>query len=311
MNGLKVDICFLVIGSMSDLPKLAVSSALQASCGDIFIGYVNADDIRNLPHSSRISFVDLASEYRNLEIGHLSKTYVKFDNYNFNSLVQLKWVLIRKMFELTKNNFIFSDVDIIWLIDPSNSIHNTFQKLSGSKILIQNFSDSLDDPKLCMGFVALRNSIETSTIILSCQRLHRNLLANGESINDDYVITKYFVDSGFPKTILQLPQKTFPVGNMLNLYGERNAFLRMTQPKPFIFHANFAIGLKNKELLLHVFMRNNRLDNVNLAKITRVKLSFYMTSQLVSFWISYLIRFCFRFLPPELKKKIKSLWGSF
>ena len=90
----EVDICFLVVGSMSDLPKISISSALRVSEGNIFIGYVDVRDISALPQSSRIQYIDLRLEYLNLNIASPSSTYVDFENYNFNFLVQLKWILI-------------------------------------------------------------------------------------------------------------------------------------------------------------------------------------------------------------------------
>ena len=54
-------ICFLVVNQITELPEIAIQSALLCTGNEIFVGYINFADIEKLPKTSRIHFVDLGS----------------------------------------------------------------------------------------------------------------------------------------------------------------------------------------------------------------------------------------------------------
>jgi hypothetical protein len=58
----------------------------------------------------------------------------------------------------------------------------------------------------------------------------------------------------FPSWIKELPQATFPVGSMVNLYSKKNLFPGLKGPSSYIFHANYVVGINNKILLLEKFL---------------------------------------------------------
>jgi hypothetical protein len=68
------------------------------------------------------------------------------------------------------------------------------------------------------------------------------------------VVTLINRELGFPVWITELPQTTFPVGRMLKLYKKNSVMPGLSSPIPFIFHANYVVGLQNKRLLLKLFI---------------------------------------------------------
>jgi hypothetical protein len=69
-------------------------------------------------------------------------------------------------------------------------------------------------------------------------------------LGDDEVVTRMFVSRNYPAEIVELPQSTFLVGNLVGIFKNSSIFPYLKNPKPFLFHANFAVGLDEKTLLL-------------------------------------------------------------
>ena len=88
----------------------------------------------------------------------------------------------------------------------------------------------------------------------NCQKNHLEGLATNPYLGEDDVITKMYVDLNYPNWIGELPQSSFPVGRMLNLY-RKSSYPGLEMQSPVIFHANFVVGIKNKRLLLRILNR--------------------------------------------------------
>jgi hypothetical protein len=124
-------------------------------------------------------------------------------------------------------------------------------------MLIQSFTSVPAEPKLCMGFVAFRNTELITNFISEAESRHRYEILSNPKVGDDDIVTMLYSEKGFPDWLVELPQSTFPVGNMLNLYSRKSNFPGLSSPKPFIFHANYVVGLQNKRLMTRIFMRDN------------------------------------------------------
>ena len=129
---------------------------------------------------------------------------------------------------------------------------------SNVQVQIQSFTSDPSDPKLCMGFVAFRNSSATREIVAACKKIHVQSLEKNSKFGDDDAVTKFYIENKMTSKIFLLPQSTFPVGSLLNLHSTRPVYPGLAAPKPFIFHLNYVVGLQNKRIMLRLL--NRRFD---------------------------------------------------
>ena len=258
-------ICFLVINKMKELPEIVIKSAFEASNEDIYVGYLRLDDLPALPKSERIKFFmleplgfDSDSEFE----------YQTFADKSFYQIVQYKWTLLVHVLSLDYDFVIYSDTDVYWNLDPIAEIESVFEILPKINVQIQSFTDSLISPRLCMGFVAFRKSKEVLEFINLCRERHTSMSKEHDKVGDDDVVTALYKELGRPDWLIELPQTTFPVGRMLKLYALNSIYPGLGSPTPFIFHANYVVGLKNKILLLKLFISKYSV-NSGAMRMTR------------------------------------------
>jgi len=252
-----VCICFLVINQTDELPLLAITAAASLKKTRVIIGYVNPLDLPPLPISEKLEIVQLdPSAIPGLQKS-LGDNYRDFANLDFYKIVQLKWQLISIALRRDFKYIIYADTDIVFSSDPIPAILSTFETRPKAEILIQSFTSIPAEPKLCMGFVAFRNTKLITNFISEAESRHRKEILSNPKVGDDDIVTMLYSEKGFPDWFVELPQSTFPVGNMLNLYIRKSYFPGLSSPKPFIFHANYVVGLQNKRLMTRIFMRDN------------------------------------------------------
>lgn len=244
-------VAFLVINQIAELPVASIRSVLNNSDSDIRVGYLNYQDIEGLALSPRIEFIKL-NPLPNFE---LKGGYKDFSESLFYQIVQLKWQLLENLFKSDFELIIYSDLDVIWLSNPITPLENVFLQDSNVQMQIQSFTSDPSDPKLCMGFVAFRNSSSTREIVAACKKIHVDSLENNPKFGDDDAVTKFYNENRMTSKILLLPQSTFPVGSLLNLYSTRPIYPGLAAPKPFVFHVNYVVGLQNKRIMLRLLRR--------------------------------------------------------
>ena len=247
-------VCLLLINRIEELPQLAIRSILATTDARIFIGYCRIEDLVGVPTDGRITPVLLEhSAQTNLNISENS-VYADFDSEDFYRLVTLKWSLLRKIFEMGYTHIVYSDLDVIWLKDVAGILSRTHSSNNQVECLIQSFTSDPAEPRLCMGLLSVMNTTKVIEFLNDCESLHIRETNRGNYIGDDDIMTQLFRDKGYPSWIRELPQGEFPVGNFLSLYTRKSLFPGLVHPAPAIFHANFVVGLRNKRLLLRVFM---------------------------------------------------------
>ena len=246
-------ICFLVINEMLELPEIAIKSALDRTQSDIYLGFIRSGDLPVLPKSERIKFIELTPQGFDSD---KEVNYQTFAQESFYQIVKYKWSLFAHVSRLGFEFIVYSDTDVYWNLNPIPELEETFDRFSEVNIQIQSFTDSLLDPKLCMGFVALRNCRETLDFLSLCEVKHHELSKSGDRIGDDDIVTLMYRSLGQPHWLLELPQTTFPVGRMLKLFAKNALYPGLPGATPFIFHANYVIGLRNKIILLKLFVTN-------------------------------------------------------
>ena len=249
---MKTIVAFLVINQIPELPRTSIRSVLENSNSDICVGYLNEEDIVGLDLSARISFQKLNA----LPNVDFSGSYRDFSENLFYQIVQMKWQLIEFLLSSQCELVIYSDLDVIWLRNPVTAIQESLKLNQNLSLLIQSFTSDPSKPKLCMGFVAFRNSDISRQIVADCKKLHSELILTNPQLGDDDVVTSYFVESSYDSQIQLLPQSTFPVGSLLNLYTTKPRFPGLSSPEPYIFHLNYVVGLQNKRLMLRLLKKH-------------------------------------------------------
>ena len=247
-------ICLLVINKVPSLPDIAVKSILNSCDERILIGYRNFSDVEAFAHHERVTLVDLSDSFKNLGIQSTESTYASWSNDLFFEIVQLKWFLLEKAFESNYDFVIYSDLDVVWVDNAFEIVRKTFEARKSTDLMIQSFTRNSFEPQLCMGFVGMRNTPNLLDFIQIAKARHIEELKSNSRIGDDDVITLLNRELNYPAWLLELPQTTFPVGASINLFCSRSAFPGLRAQAPFIFHANYVVGLRIKILLLKVFL---------------------------------------------------------
>jgi hypothetical protein len=284
----RVAICFLLINRMEALPEISVTSAYARTGADIFLGYLNEADLPYLKNGIRVNRLLLERESDDYLIA-TGGNYSDFSEDSFYRIVQYKWKLLHNVLSLGYDYIIYSDTDVYWNVDPIAEIVANFELRPEVHIQIQSFTDLPSQPKLCMGFVALRNSAQTHDFIQECQNRHTTHSRELGKIGDDDIVTQFYVDKKFPSLILELPQTTFPVGRMLKLYSKKSMFPGLPSPVPFIFHANYVVGLRNKLILMKLFINHYSIADRNTK--LEIKLFLVLLLQRLRYFFSRLKRF--------------------
>lgn len=266
-------ICFLLIGQIQELPKIAIQSALDRTSAPIYIGMLDELDCVDVPKSERIHFLQL-NLMSGDETSKSSVHYQDFSKDNFYQIVQYKWQLLLRLMNLKYKYILYSDTDVYWNVNPLPAIEKVFESRPTTEIQIQSFTDDPSDPKLCMGFVAFKVSQSNINFIRECASRHTEAFLTNRRIGDDDIVTLMNIEKGYPLTILELPQSTFPVGRMLKLYKSSSIMPGMSSPIPYIFHANYVVGLTNKRILIKLFMKNYSINDkrIEFGKILSLHL---------------------------------------
>lgn len=250
----RIAVCFLVINKMEALPEISITSAYYRTRTEILLGYLDESDLPVLRPDVVVQPL-LLENSSNLGLNSSTGGYSDFSQDEFYRIVQLKWQLLEKALQLGYDYVIYSDTDVYWNVNPIPEIVKVFNNREQVHIQIQSFTDFPSQPKLCMGFVAIRNSLTSSKILADCKVRHSVHARENGRIGDDDIVTQYFIENTFPSSILELPQTTFPVGRMLKLFANQSKFPGLPSPKPYIFHANYVVGLRNKIILMKIFVR--------------------------------------------------------
>ena len=290
-NDSECAIVYLVINRIESLPTLAINSVLTNSDSPIFIGTVRAIDRENLPADNRINYVDLSEDAVRLGIPITKGEYESFEKDEFFSLVQLKWALFKKVSEISKCEImVYNDIDVFWLRPLLPALTDAFSISTKAQVMIQHFSWIPGQPQLCMGFVAFRLGSYFDKLIERAAELHAQMLKTNPRSGDDDVMTKLYTSEQFPQEIQLLPQTTFPVGNLLNLYSKRDEFPGLRPFDPFIFHSNFVVGLRKKILITKVAYSQHGLKFSGINRVASIQ----MRLEIISYRLVYLLRRCLK-----------------
>jgi hypothetical protein len=288
MSTVDASVCLLVINRIESLPEIALKS-IAANCdARIYIGYLNIQDVSKLLLHKNTIGVDLSGSAKDLQLIAGESSYKDFGSYDFFQLVQLKWELIRQVNETSKSKIlIYSDLDVVWLRNPTGACLRFFEENENTSMVIQDLTSEPDKPLLCMGFVSFRCGPGLTLLVQEFGKLHQELLRKDASIGDDDVVTKYYRDRQSPQSIRLLPQTTFPTGNLISLFLKKQPLPGMKRVQPYIFHANFVVGLHKKLLLIFIFLIQSGNEKAYFDYVDRCKFLFEIFSRRINNSLPY------------------------
>lgn len=244
---------FLLANNMGLLAEVTIRRALENSKCPVFLGYVDEKDLTESCFDSRVTRIQLASSSSSVTSAvNVNREYSDFSTNDFFQIVTLKWDLLEWAFSTDVKYLIYSDLDVLWISNPIPKILSAFIQDEDLDVQIQSFSSDPDDRRLCMGFVALRVGDRVMEFTNICRNLHIEALMLNKKYGDDDAVNDFYREAHCPAWIKELPQPTFPVGNLANTFSKRDVFPGLRAPVPYIYHANFVVGLQSKLMLLHV-----------------------------------------------------------
>jgi Nucleotide-diphospho-sugar transferase len=184
------------------------------------------------------------------DIGQFPSTYVNYGTTEFNRLMQVRFPLIRRLL-LEGERMIVADVDVAWIRNPLPYLSKVLDHYPWA---IQTEALDLFPPDFCVGFFALRNASECLEVIdahiarfadarregITMQRLFNQIVAeHPERLREFFPLPEALFANGMLHTAVRAAA---------DAYIDR---LLVSHLRPFIFHANFVVGLANKRALLH------------------------------------------------------------
>jgi hypothetical protein len=174
--------------------------------------------------------------------GDIPASYVEWNTPEFNTFLKYRLPALRRI--LTEgSSIIYSDIDVSWLRNPLPYLS---QVLDHYPWACQTEASPEFPPQFCMGFFALSATPDTLEMI------DLNIARNaGEA--DQILFREILIENPrYLNNIFPLPESSFPTGLLYQSVRSDNLqpVQLATRLRPFIFHANWCIGLQNKRQLL-------------------------------------------------------------
>ena len=190
-------------------------------------------------------------------------SYSEFGQERFISLTTFKWELLRKSLNdhADIEYALFTDLDVIWLKDPSLEIEKVFRNPS-IQVAAQDDTPKKGIQHFCSGVMAWRNSLENqhSLELLRSRQLERNI--SGDFIPDEPIFNQWFQEGNRKKVVPLDPRKIVIGHRFFHLFLRKKFTFRDLQ----CFHANYVIGEERKRSRLEAV---NFYDCRNLQWIFR------------------------------------------
>ncbi len=176
---------------------------------------------------------------------HMPSSYVNWNTDEFNVLMSYRFPVLRVILAEGKN-VIASDVDVAWLRDPLPYLSDVLHHYPWA---CQVEAKAEFPPNFCLGFFAVRAAPDIIELI----DLHIALLEANDVTPADQVLFREILahNPRFLTQIFPLPESTFPTGLLYrSVLNDEPAVPVVDRTEPFIFHANWCVGLDNKQQLL-------------------------------------------------------------
>ena len=175
--------------------------------------------------------------------------YASFGTPSFTDISWEKVLFIRQLIG-HHSHVVYADLDVSWIRNPLPYLIEVAQVFP---IAVQTEGLPRFPPAFCWGFVSLAKSQRTIAFLDAMIEIHAGQLGSDRRL-DDQAACQWLIeqDGAWLRDIFCLPESLF-----LNGLGYRN-LQQSNEPacpmegelSPFVFHANWTIGIENKRNLL-------------------------------------------------------------
>jgi hypothetical protein len=181
-----------------------------------------------------------------VDVHHMPDSYVDWNTPEFNIFLKYRFPALRAILA-EGNRVVCADIDVSWLRNPLPYLSEALDhhpwacQVEASPEFPQHF---------CLGFFAVTSSPDVLRLIdLHIARYTGEAMDRG----DQTLFHELLIESPrFFANMLALPESFFPTGLLYRSVGrwEPDRVPMMGRIEPYIFHANWCVGLENKRRLL-------------------------------------------------------------
>jgi hypothetical protein len=187
----------------------------------------------------------ILEEIIDVEAVDIPSSYVNWNTDAFNLLMSYRFAVLRVILAEAKK-VVVSDIDVAWLRDPLPYLSEVLRRYPWT---CQIEAKAEFPPNFCLGFYALQAAAETIELLdlnLTLMRAHRVKPADQDLFRQILIDNPRFLAKLFP-----LPESAFPSGLLYRSLASQDSPVPLKAGmQPFIFHANWCVGLENKRRLL-------------------------------------------------------------
>ena len=169
----------------------------------------------------------------------------------FNLLMHQKVLFIHRNLHAYKH-VIYSDLDVAWLRNPIPHLNEIHKEYS---FAFQSEAQSVCRKILCFGFLSIRSSIVSRYYIgILTRNLKRSASLALHECDQEILNRLYQSSRYFHRAVYVLSESLFPNGLGYKLLAKDDVDTQLTQRlQPYIYHANFVVGLPKKRYLLQKY----------------------------------------------------------
>jgi len=215
----------------------------------ILVPFTQISEVTEIKSGSSLRLVIEPSVYLD-QIFLAESQAFDFDTAGFNLVMQQKVLFIERSLRDHKY-LIYSDLDIAWLRDP---VPLLMQILKKSDFAFQSEVQSNALPTLCFGFASIRSTIVSRYLF---KKLANKVVEGSfdNPIADQVVLNEFYKrNMFFRRRVWPLSEGLFPNGLLYKILSKNEDDLFLAdQIRPFIYHANFVIGVKAKAKFLRTY----------------------------------------------------------
>lgn len=177
---------------------------------------------------------------------------VGYHHYGTSDFVAMMWLKVRFVRALLEvhEHVVYADVDVVWLRNPLPYLAQVAERFP---IAFQTEGQGSFPPAVCCGFVSLRRE-ERSIAFLDALIAEDAAREAAGRRTDDQVVAQHVIDSDLAwlAGMSFLPESLFVngLGHALMDPSASASALLAGELRPFVFHANWAIGRARKIRLM-------------------------------------------------------------
>lgn len=181
-------------------------------------------------------------------------TYSSYNTDEFNIKTSFKWLALLAAMTSRLDHVIFVDADIKIISPlPISSFEDIWKYFD---VFVQDEGNSILPKHPCTGFIGFKFCEANVTLLEALHKEHCAAIVSAECQHDQTIFYNYISQRmDLYKRIYFLPQMLFPVGYLGPIYKSFNssAIDFCGQVDPVIYHANWAVGVDAKVMLMDAF----------------------------------------------------------